>query len=280
MSQPLTTTYVRHGQSEGNVVNKEPYTFPENYQGFPSNLYQLTRKGVAQSESAGKWIRDNIPSIDAVFSSPSPRVLQTLEYSNILDHYGLECQIILRLIEQYWGSMDNAPYEKRLEYELEFMKKTFDELSFVPPGGGETMAVCQLRMRDFHSMLCRQYSDQNVIVFTHGGIMEAHAADMLKINGLDFHFAATQKIRPFYIRNCQITQYTRQNPETDVISDKYTFFRSVCPWDPTDEAVWEPIVRPRYNQKSLSTLNQRTRDEQIFPALLKLGVDTEYLQNL
>ena len=280
MLPPLILTEIRHGQSQGNVINKKPGTFPENYVNFPSNLYELTRLGIKQSQIAGQWVIENIEHIDAIYTSPSPRVLQTLEHSNILTNYGPICYPPdLRLIEQYWGAMDNTPYEERLKHLIAFAKKGYDELTFCPPGG-ETMAACQLRIHDFHNMLCRQHSGQNIVVFTHGGIMEAHAVDILRMNGLDYQHASTHKTKPCYVRNCQITQYTRQNPENDEVSDEYTFFRSVCPWDNDDQAIWEPIQKSMLDQQSLSALNHRTRDEQINRALLELGVDTEYLQNL
>jgi len=54
------------------------------------------------------------------------------------------------------------------------------------------------------------------------------------------------------INNCQILQYTKIDPKTGEITEKFNWMRSVCPWklDPKLNA-WRPIVHKKYTNKEL-----------------------------
>ena len=254
--------------------------FPSNFEKFPSNLYGLTQEGIDQANSAGIWLKKNVKQVDQIFSSTALRCTETAFYSNILKYYtnaGLRTDP--RIVEINWGDLDNTPYEDREKYAIRFMKRGYDGLSFCPPGG-ETIIQGMMRAHNFHQMLCRQHAGQSIVVFTHGGLMDCHALSTLKDNGLTFHEKVQNSVKPYRNRNCQIVEWTTENPWNGEISDKYTFFRSVCPWDPNDEAIWEPIFKTQFTHETLGDFVNQTRERQVYPALLELDIDPTYLQNL
>jgi phosphoglycolate phosphatase-like HAD superfamily hydrolase len=64
MGMPDHLVFVRHGESEGNVVqNKSKHGdesgFTDEFFQLPGRKWELTKLGISQAQSAGKWIREN-----------------------------------------------------------------------------------------------------------------------------------------------------------------------------------------------------------------------------
>ena len=54
------------------------------------------------------------------------------------------------------------------------------------------------------------------------------------------------------INNCQILQYSRIDPQTGKISEKFSWFRSVCPWNLNPKLdAWRPIFHHKYTNREL-----------------------------
>ena len=84
MTMPLEIVFVRHGQSEANVVHKldkdgddNPHIDTVNQR--PDWKQRLSPKGIAQAKTAGQWIQDNlggVASFNARYVSPFLRTLK------------------------------------------------------------------------------------------------------------------------------------------------------------------------------------------------------------
>ena len=114
MTMPKDLLFVRHGQSEANIVQKrddhgvDPAVAAALFE-RPDWQHRLSDLGVEQAKNAGKWLRQNIGDIalfDALYVSPSfvhvrlQRILAvrhwkagrlTIELSNEVGAYTARC---------------------------------------------------------------------------------------------------------------------------------------------------------------------------------------------
>jgi broad specificity phosphatase PhoE len=77
---------VRHGESEGNVVSKNPEISTEPFEHEASYHYRLTDKGIRQAQCAGKWIKANIgDKFDRYICSDYMRTRETALHLGLSD---------------------------------------------------------------------------------------------------------------------------------------------------------------------------------------------------
>ena len=124
----------------------------------------LTDKGRQQALACASII-DCLPQIDAIYSSPLRRALETAELATgyIAGLPKIVCDN--RLLERDFGEIDgNLSLIKLItvwNYDCSFTKSNYGE---------ESLLSLELRVDSFLAMLREHHPDQHVLVFSHGGI--------------------------------------------------------------------------------------------------------------
>lgn len=234
MTMPLQIVFVRHGQSEANVVhgmdkegNDNPHLADVNKR--PDWQQRLSPLGIRQAQSAGRWIKENlggVESFDARYVSPFLRTRETAAHLG-----GFEAgdwTIDDRVVERSWGVYGTVPRaEQRSQFPLtsEMQKAT---PWYVRYDGGESMPDVYGRFRDFQGTLHREQAESRVIVVSHGDFMNVVRYGMERMRPEQWE--AMDKDPHFTIRNCSILQYSRVNPDDpNDIRDKIQWQRMVYP---------------------------------------------------
>jgi len=255
--RPLELVFVRHGESEGNVAVKaaedgDPSLFTDEFRKRHSSTWDLTPKGVEQAKAAGKWIRENINGgvFDGYYASTYRRAKRTAGFLNLP---GAKWNLRDYIREHDWGNLDVMTDEERhTKYPDAMDKREVNPFYFAAPGG-ESLAEVLIRARvGILATLYRKLPNKRGVVVTHGNMMWPIRIIM---EGLlpDEYLALKKKKDPKdKINNCQIFQYSRINPETGEISEKFSWMRSVCPWNlnPKNDA-WRPITHKKYSNEEL-----------------------------
>lgn len=258
MPMPNNYVLVRHGESEGNVASRAGKSgnlgfFTDEFRERPGHDWRLTERGVEQARAAGLWIShfvlaDDKKQFDKFYVSPHRRTRETAAHLGLT---GAQWLKVPRLRERDWGDIEPM---SRSEYETRFPenahKKRIDSLYWRPPGGESIAQVGETRVQRFYETLHREAAGQDVIAVTHG---ETIWANRLELERMDHEkWAISEKDAAQKIKNCQVVQYTRLDPESGDQADKVLWVRSVCPWEtPDDPGEWERIERQGYTNQEL-----------------------------
>jgi broad specificity phosphatase PhoE len=153
---------VRHGESEGNVTRiftTTPVTLP------------LTERGRQQAREAAAVIQ-TIASPRVVIASPYVRARDT--GAIIAEQLQLPFEIREGLHERETGEFAGKPYESILEAEGYDPSQPW---TWVPPGG-ESYEHVRDRVGPILDELVVRYSEEDVVVVSHGGVMVSMWAHM------------------------------------------------------------------------------------------------------
>lgn len=256
LTMPRELILIRHGHSEGNMARSlwekgisDPFT--KDFLDRHSSEFRLTDRGREQATVTGKWLRGNINcSLDFYGTSEYVRAMET---AGLLGLPEALWQRDLDLRERDHGFADLLhPDRMKSEYakELEQFKK--NSLINPVPGGGESIAQMRQRSWRIFSRLRRKIPDGAAILCCHGEFMWGCRIDLEHIT-MDRYLKMRESDDPFdRIHNCQVLHYSRINPHNGMISDYYTWMRSVCPSAlHLSSNDWTPIVRKKFTNVEL-----------------------------
>lgn len=234
MPMPNELVFVRHGQSEANIIQKErlPQPSSEAIQAVkdrPDWQQRLSALGIMQAKNAKQWIDQNlggVQSFDGRYLSPFLRTRETAAYIG-----GDDCAnwtVDDRVVERSWGvygTVARADQRKQFPLTNRLHKATPWYVRF---DGGESMPDVYGRFRDFQGTLHREQSGRRVIVVSHGDFINVARYGIERM--LPEQWEAIDRDPTYTIRNCSITHYSRVNPhdENDV-RDKLHWRRMVYP---------------------------------------------------
>lgn len=255
--RPLELIFVRHGESEGNVAvdameRGDPSHFTSEFTNRHSSTYDLTPKGIEQAKAAGKWIIENIHGgiFDAYYCSTYVRARKTAGYLGLP---GAKWYVRDYIREHDWGNLDAMTNEERWKKYPEVMRKRDISKYYFASPGGESLADMVIRVRvGILTTLYRDLPNGRGVVVTHGNVM--WPVRILMEGWLPEEF---QAIRDRHnpadkINNCQIFQYSRVDPKTGKIAEKFGWMRSICPWDlGLSDNKWRKIERRKYSNEEL-----------------------------
>lgn len=234
MSMPNDLVFVRHGQSEANIVQKghEPQPSPDIIQAVndrPDWQQRLSPLGIAQAKLAKVFIDRELggaASFDGRFLSPFLRTRETAAYLGG-DDCG-EWTVDDRVVERSWGVYGTvARAEQRKQFPL--TSKLHQATPwYVRFDGGESMPDVYGRFRDFQGTLHREQSGKRVIVVSHGDFINVARYGIERM--LPEQWEALDRDPMYTIRNCSITHYSRVNPnDPDDIREKLQWRRIIYP---------------------------------------------------
>ena len=178
MAMPNDLVFVRHGQSEANIIqkaDKDGIQHPEHgvVSERPDWEHRLSNEGIEQAQQAKKWVADNLggaASFDLRYFSPFLRTRETAAYLG-----GPECGDWIvddRVAERSWGIFGLLPKAER-EKEFELTAALFERSPwYTAVEGGESRYEVSDRFRDFQGTLrTGDFAGKRVLVVTHGDFM-------------------------------------------------------------------------------------------------------------
>jgi NAD+ kinase len=268
MTMPVDLVLVRHGESEGNLAfERERHggesLFTPEFLGRHSSRWRLTRRGVGQAESAGKWLRANVaPAFDRYIVSEYLRAMETAAHLSFpTARWGLE----FYLRERDWGAFDVMSFEQRRQrYSEDLARRELDTFFWTPPGGESMAAVC-LRVDRILDTLHRECFDRRVLIVRHGEVMWAFRVRLERMSQETYRELDRVRDPKVKLHNCQVLHYTRREPATGELAEHLDWVRSVCPWDTSlSENEWRRIVRGRCTNENLLASVEKT--ERLWPS--------------
>jgi broad specificity phosphatase PhoE len=237
MGMPRDLVFVRHGESEANVLQqaeKEGRSFdlPPELRDRPDWMHRLSPKGVEQAQIAGQWIAENIGDLadtfDARYYSSFIRARETAAH---LGGTALLWRKHSMLHERDWGHYGSTVRDQRASiyprtYQLRKAAPLYARLD-----GGEALAdSVALRVRDFRDTAMRKWDDKRLIAVTHGDVINVVRYVFEDMLPEDWHRAHDDPAQN--IGNCAVLWYTRTNPsDVDDVRPYIGWRRMVQPDD-------------------------------------------------
>jgi len=234
MTMPKELVFVRHGQSEANIVHAIDKVGGENHNltfinDRPDWKQRLSKVGITQVRNAKKWLDENMDgaaSFDARYVSPFLRTRETAAYLGGLD-LG-EWTIDDRVVERSWGVYGTvARAEQRAHFPLT-AKLHHSTPWYVRFDGGESMPDVYGRFRDFQGTLHREQNNNKVLVVSHGDFINVARYGIERMRPEQWE--AIDRDARYTIRNCSVLHYSRVNPlDPSDIRDKIHWRRMIYP---------------------------------------------------
>lgn len=235
MSMPNELVFVRHGQSEANIIQKADkdgvhHEMEQQINDRPDWQQRLSQKGIEQARMAGEWIRDNLGEVatfDFRYFSPFLRTRETAGYLTGDEEFRGWIHDD-RIVERSWGIYGALPKEEREKIFARTAKLYNQSPWYVKLDGGESRYEVSGRWRDFQSTLHREADGKRVIVVTHGDFIGIARYNIERM--LPEQFEQMEEDEMQAIKNCTIVHYSRINPNdaTDV-RDKLNWRRMIHP---------------------------------------------------
>lgn len=250
---PLDLVFVRHAQSEANVIQKADkedrhHEHSQEVRDRPDWQQRLSRLGIEQAQQACEWIDTNLGGVAMFDYGYVSTFLRTRETASYLGRPKNGWALEDRIVERNWGVFGTLPREERDRRYAETVKMRAQSPWFVKLDGGESLYDVRLRWRDMQESLLRSKVDDRVILVTHGDFMSSARYDIERQTPEEFD--AIQKDSSQDILNCMITHYSRINPDNpDDIRPKISWRRMIYPTDEDRSPFhgeWVPIGPRRF----------------------------------
>lgn len=261
MGMPTDLVLVRHGQSEGNVVNKrskkgDDALFTPDFRKRHSSLWRLTDLGRKQAEVTGAWIREQIGTdFDRYYVSEYVRAMET---AACLDLPSALWFTEFYLRERDWGDLDVMTEEDRHAKFADNLAKRESQPFFWTPPNGESMAELCIRMDRVLDTLHRECDGKRVIMVLHGETMWALRVRLERMSQERYVELDTSTDPCDHIHNCQVLHYSRRDPATGEVARALNWLRSSHPNDlPKSMDAWESIERRAYSNWDLKARVER-----------------------
>lgn len=161
MAWPSLWVFVRHAESEGNLLSVQDRTRLE----VGSQNYPLTERGRNQAIITGRWLRKNFRTFDVYYTSYYRRAKETLG----LMYPSAQVFEDSRLAEAQRGIyhvLTEAEVGEKMPWELE--RKGREGLYHYRPPGGENWADVEMRVHSFFGTVARDCAGLRVLTIVHG----------------------------------------------------------------------------------------------------------------
>lgn len=217
MAMPNELVFVRHGQSEANIVQRAgkdgtPHPMEPAINDRPDWRQRLSPKGIEQAKLANAWIEQNLGGVDAFDALYVSSFLRTRETASfVAGKSNAEWTIDDRLIERSWGSFGATPFEERSKQFPRTVQMQAATSWFTRFEGGENMPDVSERFRDFQGTLHRELAEKRVLVVSHGDFINVARYNIERM--LPEQWEEMDKGDDYTIRNCCIVRYSRVNPQ-------------------------------------------------------------------
>lgn len=251
MNTPTNLVLVRHGLSEHNLArirsNLDDHSdWETEFRKKHTSQYRLVDIGIEQAVICGEYIKNKLGIVfDRCFTSEYARAIETAYHMHLPN---VEWEIDFNIRERDKGILSGISEKEKQLRKKEYPKK--DDF-YTEPLGGESMASLCLRVDHFLNFLNRECIGMNILLVTHGTIMEAFKMRLENMTRKDYESEKHRKIK-----NCQIIWYSAIHPELQKITDqkKIEWVANICPYDPSINTNWKKIVAKKYSNDELKHL--------------------------
>ena len=181
---------VRHGENVANITKEFSHRLVD---------YDLTDKGRLQASQTAEYFRDtlNMP-IDAIYSSPLKRAMQTADY--ISSVVGVPYEVLENFREINVGDLEKQPpTQESWDTYFRVSDAWYDRRMNVPFPGGETYQSLYHRFISGLKQATANRSDQNIIVVAHAGIFTFGIMELFAVEDRKAFDAQPN-------RNCSVTE--------------------------------------------------------------------------
>jgi broad specificity phosphatase PhoE len=265
MKMPRRIVFVRHGESEANVIQKtdkrgDDIHTPkaEGVRGRIDYKQRLSLKGREQARMAREWIIRHIGDLstfDSFFVSDFYRARETAAIISAL-HPDIAWEIDDRLGERSWGAHGPLTIEERqMIYAVTGRLMDEDPFHAAFEGGESIWSVKNERIRNLMSTWVREQDGKQLLVVTHGDLIRAARVGFERI--LPEEFEAIEHDPAYSVRNCQVLEYSRLDPATGADAGKMQWRRITNPVNPStspDGGAWVQLRgKPRLTSAAILT---------------------------
>jgi 2,3-bisphosphoglycerate-dependent phosphoglycerate mutase len=221
---PRSLWFVRHGQSEGNVIRDDAeQRSAERYElGIRDADVPLSDLGRRQAEAFGGWLAEQPPDVhpDAVLVSPYRRATETADL--LLDAAGLagvRRGTDERLRDREMGEWDGYTWRGIVAaFPREAERARLVGRFFHRPTGGESWADMCLRLRTFLADVARELDGARVLVVAHDVVIQLAR---VVLEGLD-EAATVELVRGTTYSNCGLSTFHRGDAG-DLLLERYNW---------------------------------------------------------
>jgi probable phosphoglycerate mutase len=198
-----TLYLVRHGENPANLTREFSYRKVD---------YPLTELGVRQADQTARYFAslDDGQRIDAIFSSPLKRALQTAEIIGAAT--GHDVAVIEEFREINCGDFDGAPPTQALwDHHDRILAAWRDGDHEARFPGGEDYHMLLARVRSGLAQAVAGRDKHNVVIVAHGGIVGASLKDVCRDLDHDLIWRVPN-------RNCAVTELElhAERPDADI----------------------------------------------------------------
>jgi len=260
MGMPKNLYLVRHGQSEGNVINHkyeesgDESLFSQHFLNIHESQYHLTELGINQAKMAGEWFKEKgIVYFDRAIVSNNTRAIETASYLG-LPH--VDWMIDFNLRERESGLFNVIPPKRRsLEYRDQQMFYDTQPFLFRPPQG-ESLADVAQRIKIILDTMARECDGDDVVIVCHGHVIRVFRMVLERMTLQESNAYLSTKEDWGKVPNCSITHYTRENLDNPLTPTKsFNRTRIICPAGGGErEGKFREIVRKKYSNAELLEL--------------------------
>lgn len=252
---PIDLVLVRHCASIGNEAYERSKEgdhshYTEQFRQLPNWAWPLSEKGRQQARATGAWVEKHFSAFSGYYCSPFVRTSETAGLLG-LQAACWEPDNLLR--ERFWGEADfRVPENERWEaFKKELEGRGHDPAYWRPPGG-ESLADLELRVEHFLDKVHRAWPNGRALVVTHRDAMLAFGARIAPRPLMEWRRMLLSKDPHDQIHNGQVMHYTRRNPTTAEVTVRFSWVRSVCPWDLSRSSnEWQRIEPPHLSNDEL-----------------------------
>ena len=152
--------FIRHGQSEGNILGTECLVM---------NNTPITQKGIEEAKSIARYFKENNINVTDIYTSPLGRAHQTAEI--IAQELGLAIKAKEGLRERNWGLWCDLKWDQVSE---KLSNMNIDErYSFVPDGGESWKQMEERLLGSLEEIAEENDAGENILIITHRGCLRA-----------------------------------------------------------------------------------------------------------
>lgn len=161
MGWPKRLVFVRHAESEGNVLNSDERARYNK----SSHAYDLTPRGIRQIEITADYVQKKFGHFDVYYTSYYARTKQTMDLL-CRGHKFYEDPRLAEAQRGIWHTMTKAEIQENYPGEIE--RKERDGLYHYRPFGGENWPDIEMRIHSFLGTLNRDCDGKSVLIVCHG----------------------------------------------------------------------------------------------------------------
>lgn len=244
---PEKLVFIRHGQSQLNIVSKARRDgiiseYPEEVRGVPDREFHLSKLGEEQAIETGKWLKEAYPEgFDVIYVSDYVRAQETAAL--ICKAAGWEN--VELLTDPMLGEINYGTFHQLSGDEIKALtERRFRDPYNTSMPNGETHLEGRARSRILQERISREYSGKKVLAIAHGEYIKDFWAET-------GHFS-TEYYQDFFnsdagtVWNCQVIEFTAADPASGEWDGHLRWYKSSCPCSDV-KGEWTPFEYQKRN---------------------------------